>query len=106
MAQSMPSGVASKGGVLTNTSGMTLYIFDKDSAGKSVCNGPCAANWPPLMASGDAKTMGEWTVVARDDGAKQWAYKGSPLYTWVKDSKPGDQTGEGVANNTWHVAKP
>jgi len=106
MAQSMPAGVGAKDGVLTNTSGMTLYIFDKDSAGKSVCNGPCAANWPPLMASGDAKTMGEWTVVTRDDGAKQWAYKGRPLYTWVKDTKPGDKTGEGVANNTWHVAKP
>ena len=106
MAQSMPAGVAAKDGVLTNTSGMTLYIFDKDSAGKSVCNGPCAANWPPLMASGDAKTMGDWAVVTRDDGAKQWAYKGRPLYTWIKDTRAGDKTGEGVANNTWHVAKP
>ena len=31
---------------------MTLYVFDRDTAGsgKSVCNGPCATNWPPLMA--------------------------------------------------------
>jgi predicted lipoprotein with Yx(FWY)xxD motif len=49
--------------------------------------------------------MGDWTVVTRDDGSKQWAYKNKPLYTWVKDSKPGDTTGEGF-NNVWHVAKP
>jgi predicted lipoprotein with Yx(FWY)xxD motif len=105
-AQSMPPGVMEKGGMLVNAGGMTLYTFDKDAAGKSNCNGQCAANWPPVMATGDAKAMGDWTIVTRDDGGKQWAYKGKPLYLWVKDTKPGDTTGEGVANNTWHVAKP
>jgi len=42
----------------------------------------------------------------RDDGSKQWAYKGRPLYHWVKDAKPGDMTGDGFLNNSWHVAKP
>lgn len=102
----MPAGVKSTDGALTNAAGMTLYTFDKDAGGKSACNGPCAANWPPLMADAAAKPQGDWTVVTRDDGGKQWAYKGKPLYTWVKDQKPGDRTGEGVANNTWHVAKP
>jgi predicted lipoprotein with Yx(FWY)xxD motif len=92
-------------GTFTNSAGMTLYTFDKDSAGKSACNGPCAANWPPLMAGSGAAASGEWTVVTRDDGSKQWAYKGKPLYTWVKDQKPGDKTGDGVANNAWHTAK-
>jgi predicted lipoprotein with Yx(FWY)xxD motif len=91
-------------GTLTDGKGMTLYTFDKDAGGKSACNGPCATNWPPLMAAGDAKAMGDWTVVTRDDGSKQWAYKGKPLYTWVKDTKPGDKTGDNV-NNVWHVAK-
>lgn len=104
--QMMPSAVKSSGGMLTNTAGMTLYTFDKDSAGKSSCNGPCATNWPPLMADGSAKPAGEWTIVTRDDGGKQWAYKGRPLYAWIKDQKPGDKTGDGVANNTWHIAKP
>ncbi len=72
----------------------------------SVCNGPCAANWPPLMASGDAKADGSYTVIVRDDGSKQWAYKGKPLYTWIKDTKPGDITGDGVASNAWHIAAP
>ena len=93
-------------GVLANSAGMTLYTFDRDVAGsgKSVCNGPCAQNWPPLMAAADAKADGDWTVVTRDDGAKQWAYKGKPLYLWAKDQKPGDRTGDGF-NNVWRVAK-
>ncbi len=94
-----------EGGMVTNSAGMTLYTFDKDAGGKSMCNGPCAANWPPLMAAADAKAAGDYTVVTRDDGGKQWALKGKPLYTWVKDQKPGDKTGDGV-NNVWHVAKP
>ncbi len=105
MAQ-MPAGVKTADGALTNAAGMTLYTFDKDAGGKSACNGPCAGNWPPLMASGDAKDMGDWTVITRDDGGKQWAYKGKPVYTWVKDQKPGDKTGDGFANGAWHVAKP
>jgi len=96
-----------EGGVLTNTAGMTLYTFDKDEAGKgkSVCNGPCATNWPPLTASGEAKATGDYSIIARDDGAKQWAYKGKPLYLWAKDQKAGDKTGDGF-NGVWHTAKP
>lgn len=103
-----PAKVAdtSKGKSLVDAKGMTLYIFDKDSTGKSACNGQCAQNWPPLMAPANAAASGDWSVVTRDDGGKQWAYKGKPLYTWVKDTKPGDATGEGVANNTWHIAAP
>jgi predicted lipoprotein with Yx(FWY)xxD motif len=92
-------------GVLVDGSGKTLYTFDKDAGGKSMCSGPCAKNWPPLMASADAKASGDWSVITRDDGGKQWAYKGKPLYAWVKDTKPGDRTGDGF-NNVWHVAKP
>ena len=94
-------------GMLTDSAGMTLYTFDKDSAGsgKSACNGPCATNWPPMMAQEGAKASGDYSIVTRDDGKKQWAYKGKPLYTWAKDQKPGDKTGDGV-NNVWHIAKP
>lgn len=94
-----------KGKVLANAKGMTLYTFDKDAPGKSNCNGPCAQNWPPLAAAADAKPAGDWTVVARDDGGKQWAYKGMPLYAWSKDAKPGDTTGDGF-NGAWRIAKP
>jgi predicted lipoprotein with Yx(FWY)xxD motif len=102
-----PAKVAdtSKGKALVDAKGMTLYTFDRDAAGKSACNGQCAQNWPPLMAAANASASGDWTVVTRDDGSKQWAYKGKPLYLWVKDTKPGEVTGDGV-NNVWHVAMP
>ena len=94
-----------KGPALVDAKGMTLYTFDKDAGGKSACNGKCAEAWPPLMAMGDAHAMGKWTIVTRDDGSKQWAYNGKPLYTWVKDKKPGDTTGDGF-NKVWSIAKP
>jgi len=86
-------------GVLVGPSGMTLYTFDRDEAGsgKSACNGPGVAEM--------AKPMGDYTIVVRDDGKKQWAYKGRPLYYWSKDAKPGDKTGDGF-NGLWKVARP
>lgn len=94
-------------GVFVGANGMTLYTFDRDVAGsgKSVCNGPCAQNWPPLMAAADAQSKGDWTVITRDDGGRQWAYKGKPLYFWVRDQKAGDRTGDGF-NNVWRLARP
>ncbi|MFC5522805.1 hypothetical protein [Polaromonas jejuensis] len=94
-------------GMLVGPNGMTLYIFDKDTAGsgKSVCNGQCATNWPPLMASDSDKASGDYMVITRDDGKKQWAMKGKPLYYWIKDTKPGDKTGDGV-QGVWHIVKP
>lgn len=100
-----PTAVAD--GVLTGKNGMTLYTFDRDAAGsgKSVCNGPCATNWPPLMAPADMAASGDYGVITRDDGGRQVAYKGKPLYFWVKDAKAGDKTGDGF-NSVWHVARP
>src|ERR1035437_1510212 len=100
-----PMGAKFEGGMLVNSAGMTLYTFDKDPAGsgKSTCNGPCAVNWPPLRAAEADQASGDWSVVARDDGSKQWAYKSKPLYLWSKDQKPGDKTGDGV-NKVWHIA--
>ena len=94
-------------GMLTDSGGMTLYIFDKDvpGNGKSVCNDACAKNWPPFLAKTGDGANGEYSLVTRDDGAKQWAFKGKPLYLWIKDRKPGDMTGDGV-NDVWHVVKP
>jgi len=100
-----PMGARFEGATLVNSAGMTLYTFDKDisGSGKSTCNGPCAVNWPPLSAATATSGSGDWAIVVRDDGSKQWAYKGKPLYLWIKDQKPGDKTGDGV-NKVWHVA--
>ncbi|HET7776246.1 MAG TPA: hypothetical protein VFK74_07760 [Azospira sp.] len=94
-------------GVLTSSSGMTLYTFDRDTAGsgKSACNGPCTANWPPLLATEGAMGSGDFSLITREDGKQQWAFKGKPLYHWAKDQKPGDRTGDGF-NNLWHAARP
>ena len=104
-AQPAMTGDSSLGPILTNHNGMTLYTFDNDQGGTSACTGQCAENWPPLVAAADAQPEGDYTVITRDDGTKQWAYMGKPLYLWVKDTKPGDVTGDNV-NNVWHVAKP
>ena len=115
LASLLAAGCASMGGnapakaadgVLVGPNGMTLYTFDRDAMpGKSVCNGPCATNWPPLMAKAGDAASGDWTIIARDDGSKQWAYKGKPVYFWVKDQKAGDRTGDGF-NGVWRLARP
>ena len=58
-----------------------------------------------LLAAADSKASGDCTIITRDDGGKQWAYKGKPLHLWVKDAKPGDKTGDGFVN-AWRVARP
>ncbi|MCC6610412.1 MAG: hypothetical protein IT515_12180 [Burkholderiales bacterium] len=101
----------SEGGVLVSPAGMTLYTFDRDvvSRGKaparSACVAQCAERWAPFAADAEARRTGDFTVIERDDGTHQWAYKGRPLYRWSKDVKPGDRTGDGV-DNLWRAAQP
>jgi predicted lipoprotein with Yx(FWY)xxD motif len=105
-AEAMPAGVKMAGGMLQDAKGMTLYTWDNDKeANKSACNGMCLMNWPALKADAAAKDMGEWKVISRDDGSKQWSYKGKPLYYFVMDAAAGDQKGEG-RGMVWHIAKP
>ncbi|MGE7960055.1 COG4315 family predicted lipoprotein [Pseudomonas sp. NPDC089530] len=95
-----------KDGMFVDHKGMTLYTFAKDAGGKSMCNDACATNWPPLAAKATDKSMGEWTVIKRNDGSMQWAYDGKPLYTFMMDKKAGDMTGDGKMDGAWKVAKP
>src|SRR3954462_13418100 len=76
-----------KDGMLVNAKGLTPYSFDRDArgSGKSNCNADCAVKWPPHMASASAQPRGDYTIVVRNDGTRQWAYKGWPLYTWPED---------------------
>ena len=93
------------GGALVAANGMTLYTFDADKggSGKSVCNGPCAGLWPPLIAAAD-QAAGDYSVVTRDDGALQLAYKGKPLYFYKADQKAGDRMGDNF-KDVWHIIK-
>ena len=94
------------GGVLVAANGMTLYTFDADVAGsgKSACNRPCAGLWPPLVAAAD-QASGDYGVVVREDGARQVAYKGKPLYFYKADQKAGERTGDNF-KDVWHIIKP
>lgn len=96
-----------RNGVMTTWySHQTLYTFDKDPTNptRSVCNDYCATVWPPFRASPGERPTGDFTIFKRDDDTLQWAYKGKPLYIFAKDTKTGDQAGDGV-NGVWHVVK-
>ncbi len=92
-------------GMLTSKDGKTLYVFTKDTPGKSNCNGGCAAVWPAFTVANPALAGGDFSIVTRDDGGKQWAYKGQALYFYAADTKPGDMAGEGQGG-VWFVVKP
>ncbi len=103
-ASDMPTRAAD--GRLIGPTGHTLYTFGKDTNGMSNCNGQCATNWPPLAVEANAKAMGDYTIITRSDGMRQWAYKGQPLYYFVKDTKPADMSGDGVMEGNWKVVRP
>ena len=94
--------VSSAGPILTDARGMTLYSFSYDAPGKSNCYGKCEKAWPPLHAKRGDKAIGQYSIIRRKDGSRQWAVRGMPLYYWSKDQAPYDTTGEGV-NGAWHV---
>lgn len=99
------TGTTDKGEALVSPSGMVLYTYDKDAQGTSNCNDRCATNWPPLAAQAGDQAEGDWSIIERSDGSRQWAYKGKPLYTWTKDTAPGAAGGDGVGG-AWHIATP
>lgn len=84
--------------------GLRLYISDRDPPGRSVCNLGCSTQWIPVVAPDDARPIGDWSIVIRDGGRKQWALKGKPVYTRIHDI-PDAPTGDGH-QGTWHVLKP
>jgi predicted lipoprotein with Yx(FWY)xxD motif len=104
---------SSLGRILVDSAGRTLYLFKADSDTSSACSGACAIAWPPLRtgatpiaASGaNAALVG---TIKRSDGARQVTYNGHPLYTFVKDHKPGDVNGQGVIafGAAWFAVSP
>jgi predicted lipoprotein with Yx(FWY)xxD motif len=93
--------------VLVTAAGMTAYNFDQDVAGsgKSACSGPCAALWPAVTAAADARPEGALSLLTREDGIRQWAYKGKPVYRYSGDTQPGDRKGDNF-RNMWHIVRP
>lgn len=99
------------GSLIIAESGLSLYTFDNDSVNSSTCKGTpkdtdtCAGKWPPLLAGNDAVATDIMTIITRDTGDTQWAYKGKPLYQWFEDNAQGDINGDGVGG-VWHLARP
>jgi predicted lipoprotein with Yx(FWY)xxD motif len=103
-AQPAPSGVHTANGALADAADHPLYTFNFDTMkGMSHCTGPCAKAWPPFLAPADAAPAGDWTIIVREDGSRQWAYKDKPLYTFSKD-QPG-KPGTGGAAQNWKLAQ-
>ncbi|MGZ4507574.1 MAG: COG4315 family predicted lipoprotein [Blastococcus sp.] len=99
----------SLGTVVVDSSGRTVYFFDKDTAnsGKSACSGGCAGLWPAVSASGTPAVTGVTAkvgTITRSDGTKQVTLDGHPIYTYSGDSKPGDVAGQGVMGIWWVVS--
>lgn len=99
--------VKTNDGILVSTSNMTLYTYDGDQAGsgRSSCNGDCAINWPPLLVDVNATAYWDYSIITREDGQKQFAYKGKPLYYFSNDKKPDDRNGDPSPNGMWHVVR-
>jgi predicted lipoprotein with Yx(FWY)xxD motif len=101
------------GSILVNAKGRTLYMFAADKKGKSVCYGECATFWPPLLTSSShpagagvkAALLG---TTKRTGGKLQITYNGHPLYTFLKDKKAGQTSGQGlnVSGGLWWVLSP
>lgn len=92
------------GWVMTDEKGMSLYTTVKDQTpGKSACEGPCAQQWPPVLAAANARAEGDWSLVTRADGAKQLAFRNQPLYRYARDLAAGDSYGDDV-DGEWSIA--
>jgi predicted lipoprotein with Yx(FWY)xxD motif len=92
---------SSLGSILVNSTGRTLYLFKADSSTKSACTGACATAWPPLLATGKPMagtgvTASKLGTITRSGGQHQVTYNGHPLYLFIKDTKPGQTTGQGL----------
>ena len=116
-------GSLANGRILTDTTGMTIYRRDAfrqevgihglahgtlglPAFGRMIgtrgCDTECLRNWHPLKAPADAQPAGYWNVATRDDGTKQWVYKGYALYTYAGDKAPGDMNGNDIYDYLIH----
>ena len=101
------------GKILVGKNGLSLYLFEADTNGKSACSSACTQVWPPLTgqgkpAAGKGVSASKLGTITRKDGSTQVTYNGHPLYRYAPDSKPGDTKGQGLKQfgAEWYVLSP
>jgi len=111
-ASGIKTASTSRGTVLVNSAGHTLYWFAIDTPAMSNCNGQCASYWPPVPASAKAAAgvslPGAFGAIARKDGSKQLTYHGHPLYAYTGDTAAGQVNGNGISasGGLWWAMTP
>ena len=98
--------------ILVSSTGLTLYHYVPEKKGKIVCTGACSTDWPPLLATGNAKPVAGPGVAAaklgtikRPDGKMQVTYNGLALYRYSDDKKAGQVKGQGEGG-IWYAVTP
>jgi predicted lipoprotein with Yx(FWY)xxD motif len=98
------------GQIVADGRGRSLYLFEKDSKGRSACSGACTVYWPPLLTSGKASAIKGAKAsllgsIRRADGSRQVTYAGHPLYLFSGDTRRGQTNGEGLKDfgASWYV---
>jgi predicted lipoprotein with Yx(FWY)xxD motif len=108
----VPPGFAIKtttvGRLLTTENNYSVYAYDKDLADASMCNAECARTWIPVTAPAMAEGRGEWSVIERSPGVRQWVFRQKPLYTYVLDPRSWSLEGSDVPgwNNVYTQLAP
>jgi predicted lipoprotein with Yx(FWY)xxD motif len=88
------------GRLMVNAKGASIYTYDKDTATRSMCDEVCARVWLPVVAPSFAKASGEWSIIERSPGVRQWAFRKKPIYTNTTDARPGSVEGSDIPG--WH----
>lgn len=104
LTKANPTAAEPPNAVYADADGMTLYVYDQEDARGSACAGTCATTWPPARAPAGATNSGDWSVILRTDGTRQWAHRGRPLYRAAADTTIGGASGDGADAGSWHVA--
>lgn len=89
---------------LADEDGAILYTYENDPPLRSVCNGPCARDWPPVTPIAEDLPFENFQIIVRDDETRQWAHKGRPLYRSAIDPGPGETKAIGT-DGLWYVVR-
>lgn len=91
-------------GARATAAGRPLYVYDRDTKDSSACTGQCTASWSPVLAADGAAASGDWTLISRADGGRQWVHKGRPVYVFFRDAPGQAATGDNKIPG-WHALK-